>query len=383
MIATYLTRLALTEFRSYRWLELAPGPGSVLLLGPNGAGKTNILEAISLLGPGRGLRRAELGELRQLDSDTGRWGVSATVQHGSTQHQLATGRDPAAETEKRIAQVDGATAPVGSLADFLPLSWLTPEMDRLLGGDKAERRRFYDRLVASFDPAHSARLSRYDKQARERLLLLVEGQADETWLGTLETEMAQSAVAIAAARLALCEAVNARAPEIAGQFPVLRLSFTTGPEAWLQQDDATTVEDRLRAAYHASRARDRRAESTGDGPSRSDITAIYVARRMPADLCSTGEQKALLITLLMTHAALVAQARHQTPILLLDEVASHLDPQRRQALFATLHSLGCQLWMTGTEQALFSGFPGVLTTYEIANGKASGTAGRNAKKTLS
>ncbi len=369
MIATYLTRLALTEFRSYRWLELAPGPSSVLLLGPNGAGKTNILEAISLLGPGRGLRRAELGELRQMDAQEGRWGVNAIIQHGSSQHQLSTGRDAAAEAEKRIAQVDGATAPVGSLADFLPLSWLTPEMDRLLGGDKAERRRFYDRLVTSFDPAHSARLSRYDKQARERLTLLIKG-GDDVWIATLETEMAQSAVAIAAARLALAEAINTRAPEIAGQFPVLRLSFASGPEAWLQTDDATTVEDRLRSAYHASRARDRRAETTGDGPSRSDLVATYVARRMPADLCSTGEQKALLITLLMTHAALVAQSRHQTPILLLDEVASHLDPQRRQALFTTLHSLGCQLWMTGTEQALFSGFPGVLSTYEIARGTA-------------
>ena len=370
MTATHITRLTLSDFRSYRWLELNPGPGSVVLLGPNGAGKTNILEALSLLGPGRGLRRAELAELRQIGASDSHWGIAATLQQGALQHQLATGRDASADAEKRIARVDGATAPISALADFLPLSWLTPEMDRLLGGDKAERRRFFDRLVAGFDPAHTGRLARYDKLARERLALLLSPEGDEVWLGSLERDMAEAAVAIAAARLALAEAITARAPEIAGQFPVVALAFAAGPELWLRQDSATEVEERLREAYYLARARDRRSETTGEGPSRSDLTATYVARAMPADMCSTGEQKALLITLLLSHAALVTRARGIAPVLLLDEVASHLDAQRRQALFGTLHALGCQLWMTGTEAELFHGFPGPLNAWQITHGQA-------------
>ena len=378
MTATYITRLALTEFRSYHWLELVPGASSVALLGPNGAGKTNILEALSLLGPGRGLRRAELANLKKFgptaptDALSSGWGVVATLQQNNRQHELGTGRaeNSANTPASRSAQVDGSPAPLGALAEFLPVSWLTPEMDRLLGGDKGDKRRFFDRLVASFDPAHSGRLARYDKLARERLMLLISGAGDDTWISTLETDMAESAIAIAAARLALANAINDKAPQIAGQFPVVRISFAEGPETWLARQAATDVEEKLREGFFATRARDRKAETTEIGPARSDFTALYVAKNMPADLCSTGEQKALLITLILAHAALVGEVRETMPILLLDEVASHLDSARRQALFGTLHMLGCQLWMTGTESELFRGFPGVLTSYEIGPGTA-------------
>lgn len=375
MSATFITRLALTEFRSYRWLELLPGPSSVALVGPNGAGKTNILEAISLLGPGRGLRRAELGSLRQIGpQNSGSWGVVATLRQENSHHELGTARSSGGDgTDKRTAQVDGSPAPLSALADFLPLSWLTPEMDRLLGADKGDKRRFFDRLVASFDPAHSGRLARYDKLARERLFLLITNSPDDTWLATLESDMAESAIAIAAARLALANAINEKAPQIAGQFPVVRITFAEGPETWLASHAAVEVEEKLREGYESTRIRDRKAESTEIGPARSDYTATYVAKNMPADLCSTGEQKALLITLLLAHAALVAEVRQITPILLLDEVASHLDSARRHALFGTLHALGCQVWMTGTETQLFRGFPGTLSLYEIGPGTAKKT----------
>lgn len=368
MSATFITRLALTEFRSYRWLELLPGTSSVALAGPNGAGKTNILEAISLLGPGRGLRRADLAALKQMGPNSASsWGVVATLRQGSQQHELGTSRD---SDDKRAAQVDGSPAALSALGDFLPVSWLTPEMDRLLGADKGDKRRFFDRLVASFDPAHTGRLARYDKLARERLFLLISGSTDDTWLTTLESDMAEASIAIAAARLALANAVNDKAPQVAGQFPVVKISFAEGPETWLARAAATEVEEKLREGFHNSRARDRRAESTEIGPARSDYTATYVARNMPADLCSTGEQKALLITLILAHAALVAEVRGVVPVLLLDEALSHLDSVRRHALFGSLHALGCQLWMTGTESELFRGFPGPLTCYEIVAGSA-------------
>ncbi len=371
MSATHITRLALTDFRSYRWLELTPGAGSVALLGPNGAGKTNILEAISLLGPGRGLRRAEVSTLKTINGSGTGWGVVGTVQQGSGQHQLATARASSDDgTDKRTAQIDGNNASLSALGDFLPLSWLTPDMDRLLGAERGDKRRFFDRLVSSFDPAHTGRLARYDKLARERLQILINGPQDEAWLATLESDMAEAAVAIAAGRLALAGALNERAPAIAGQFPVVRIAFAEGPEAWLAHDPSLVIEERLKDAFRASRPRDRRTETTEAGPARSDFTAFYVAKNMPADLCSTGEQKALLITLLMAHAALVAEMRGVTPVLLLDEVASHLDAGRRQALYGTLHALGCQVWMTGTEIDLFRPFPGPLTCYEIGPGNA-------------
>lgn len=370
-VATHITRLALTDFRSYRWLELTPGAGSVALVGPNGAGKTNILEAISLLGPGRGLRRAEVSSLKTINGASGGWGVVGTVQQGSAHHTLGTARASTEDgTDKRTAQIDGNPSPLTALGDFLPLSWLTPDMDRLLGADRGDKRRFFDRLVTGFDPAHTGRLARYDKLARERLQILINGPFDEAWISTLESDMAEAAVAIAAGRLALAGALNERAPTIAGQFPVVRLTFAEGPEAWLAHDPALAIEEKLKEAFYTSRARDRRTETTEAGPARSDYTATYVAKNMPADLCSTGEQKALLITLLMAHAALVAEMRGVTPVLLLDEVASHLDSARRQALYGTLHALGCQVWMTGTETELFRPFPGPLTCYQIGPGNA-------------
>lgn len=367
-----ITRLALTHFRSYAWLELTPGAASVALTGPNGTGKTNILEAISLLLPGRGLRKADLADVRQFTADEQQpWGVVAHVENGPERHTLGTARDASGETEKRAAQIDNNPAPLSHLSDHIALSWLTPEMDRLLADSPGDKRRFFDRLVAAFDPAHTGRLTRLEKQLRERVTLLQQpGSYDATWMATLEDELASTSVAIAAARQQLLAAINARAPQVAGQFPCLELRIKHGIELQLRDMPALTVEDNLRAAYARTRTRDAQSGSVEVGAHRTDIQAFYTAKNTPADVCSTGEQKALMITLLISHASLVREARGAAPILLLDEVASHLDSTRRQALFTALHALGCQVWMTGVESALFTGFPGPLATYQVGPGIA-------------
>jgi DNA replication and repair protein RecF len=368
-----ITRLALTHFRSYAWLELTPGPASVALAGPNGTGKTNILEAISLLIPGRGLRRADLADIKQFTAAAEQpWGVVATTEGPTGQHQLATGRgDASNDREKRTAQIDNHPSGISAFADHLAMSWLTPDMDRLLADAPGDKRRFFDRLVAAFDGAHAGRLTRYEKLLRERMALLTQAPSyDATWMETLEADMAATAVAIAAARVALLEAINARAPAVAGQFPCIELRIKHGIELQLHDTPALTVEDDIRAALWRTRGRDAQTGSVDVGAHRTDIQAHYTAKNTPAEVCSTGEQKALMITLLLTHASLVAEARGAPPILLLDEVASHLDSARRQALFTALHALGAQIWMTGVETTLFKGFPGPLSTYQIGPGSA-------------
>ncbi|MGE3770076.1 MAG: DNA replication/repair protein RecF [Bdellovibrionales bacterium] len=367
-----VTRLALTHFRSYAWLELTPGPASVALAGPNGTGKTNILEAISLLIPGRGLRRAELSEVKQMTAAAEQpWGIVAAVEGPEGTQQLATGRETSADNEKRTAQLNNNPASISDFADYIALSWLTPEMDRMLAEGPGDKRRFFDRLVAAFDPAHTGRLTRYEKQLRERVALLTQpGGYDHTWMETLEDELAATAVAIAAARMHLMQALNEKAPGVAGQFPCVDLRIKHGIEIQLRDNPALTVEDNLRATFVRTRGRDAQYQTVEAGAHRTDIQAFYTAKNTPAEMCSTGEQKALMITLLLTHASLVAEARGAAPILLLDEVASHLDSARRQALFTSLHALGAQVWMTGVETGLFKGFPGPLVTYQIGVGSA-------------
>lgn len=367
-----ITRLALTAFRSYAWLELSPGPASVALIGPNGSGKTNILEAISLLIPGKGLRRADLADVRQMTAtDETAWGVVATTEGPYGVQQLATARDISANGgEKRTAQKNNNPCSIGDLGEALAISWLTPEMDRLLAESVGDKRRFFDRLVSAFDPAHNGRLTRYEKLLRERVALLVGPSCDETWMQTLESEIASTAVALAAARLHLMDEVNVRAPLVAGPFPVVEIQVKHGIELLLRNQPALTVEDELREQLRCTRGRDAQNQSVEVGAHRTDLVASYRAKNTPAELCSTGEQKALLTTLMLTHAALVADARGATPILLLDEVASHLDSARRQALFTALHALGAQVWMTGVESALFKGFPGPLVSYQITPGMA-------------
>jgi DNA replication and repair protein RecF len=329
-----VTRLSLTDFRSYADALLAPGPGFVILTGENGAGKTNILEALSLLSPGRGLRGAALGEMARRGGPGG-FAVAARV--GDV--DVGTGATAAAP-ERRQVRINGAPASANSLSERLSVLWLTPAMDRLFADAASGRRRFLDRLVLALRPDHAMHSARYDAAMRARNKLLAEdGPWDEAWLDALEARMAEHGAAISEARATTVSALAERlaaAPE--GPFARAVIALEGGEPTDLA----------------ASRPRDSAAGRTLAGPHRADLLVTHQAKNQPAGLCSTGEQKALLIGLILAHADLVAERTQRRPILLLDEIAAHLDPSRRGALFARLADAGGQVWMTGTEPGLFA-----------------------------
>lgn len=348
-----VTRLVLTDFRNHREAVLAPGSGFVVLSGENGAGKTNVLEAVSLLAPGRGLRRAPLGEIAR-QGGSGGFGVAATL--GDV--ELGTGTQAQAP-ERRLVRINGAPAAATSLAEWVTVLWLTPAMDRLFVEGPGERRRFLDRLTLALAPTHATHATRYEAAMRDRNRLLAEeGAPDPGWLAALEARMAEHGAAIDAARretVALLAERVAAQPE--GAFARAGLAL----EGW--QGDAAA----LAAALREGRRRDAAAGRTLTGPHRADLAVTHLGKRQPAQLCSTGEQKALLLGLVLAHAELVADRTGRAPILLLDEVAAHLDPERRAALFARLGSAG-QVWMTGTEPELFAAVPGEATRYRLGDG---------------
>jgi DNA replication and repair protein RecF len=332
-----VSRLTLTDFRSYASATIEPGRGFVLLFGENGAGKTNLLEAVSMLAPGRGLRGAGLSEMAKRGGGSA-WAVAAKL--GDT--EIGTGT-LASAPERRQVRVSGAAASVNSLSEWLSVLWLTPAMDRLFAGSAGERRRFLDRLVLALEPGHAHHATRYDAAMRARNKLLAEDSWDEAWLASLEAAMDEHGVAIAEARertVAALDAQLARAPE--DQFARAAIALA----GWETAD--------LASALKANRSRDASAGRAIEGPHRQDLAVLHRAKRMPAAQSSTGEQKALLLGLVLAHAELVAERRGEPPILLLDEVAAHLDPKRRAALFARLEGRG-QVWMTATEASLFDG----------------------------
>ena len=335
-----LSRLILTDFRNHADLVLATGPGFVVLTGDNGAGKTNILEAVSLLAPGRGLRRAPLGEMAR-QGGPGGFGVAATLGDDTA---IATGAQPPA-TERRVVRVNGAPTAATALAEWLTVLWLTPAMDRLFAAAASERRRFLDRLTLALAPGHAVHSNRYEAAMRARNRLLAEDRpADPEWLSALEAQMAEHGAAIDAARRDTVTALAVRlvaAPE--GPFARAGLAL----EGW--SDTGGT----LAADLAAGRGRDAVAGRALAGPHRSDLAVTHLGKAQPAALCSTGEQKALLLGLILAHADLVAERTRRAPLLLLDEVAAHLDPMRRAALFERLAGKG-QVWMTGTEPAMFA-----------------------------
>ena len=346
-----ISRLSLTDFRSYPSTAVEPGPGFVLLYGDNGAGKTNLLEAVSLLAPGRGLRGAALSEMARKGA-SGSFAVAAKL--GET--DMGTGTQPSAP-ERRQVRINGAPAAVNSLGEWLSVLWLTPAMDRLFTGGAGDRRRFLDRLVLALEPGHAHHSTRYDAAMRARNKLLAEPDAaDPTWLAALEEALAEHGMAIAEARartVALLEDRLAGAPEDEFARGSLRL------EGWAEVD--------LAALLRSNRARDAAAGRTTEGPHRQDLAVTHRGKQIAAELASTGEQKALLLGLVLAHAELVAERRGAPPILLLDEVAAHLDPKRRAALFGRLEGRG-QVWMTGTEAALFDGI-GEASRFLIQPGK--------------
>ncbi|MBV9523602.1 MAG: DNA replication/repair protein RecF [Alphaproteobacteria bacterium] len=357
-----VTRLQLTQFRCYRDARLDVASHPVVLTGPNGAGKTNLLEAISFLAPGRGLRRARLGEIDRRGSPepAAAWAVSAALATPRGTVRIGTGREASPSgVERRIVRIDGVPArSQTALAEHVNLVWLTPQMDRLLLEGAGPRRRFLDRLVYGFDPDHAGRCAAYDQAMRERGKLLREGPQDAAWLSALEESMARHGIAIVAARREVAARLDAACTAAVAGFPCAMLELAGTVEEWLQEMPALAAEERLLQRLGAGRRHDAESGGAAVGPHRSDLRVRHGATQAPAEQCSTGEQKALLIAILLAHARLQAALWGAAPIMLLDEVAAHLDRARRRALFAELGALGVQSWMTGTEAELFADLRG-------------------------
>ena len=376
-----LTRLTLTDFRNYAGLRLDVAAQLVALSGPNGAGKTNLLEAISLLGPGRGLRGAGFDELAR-HGGAGTWAIAAELATPGGPVSLGTGwsgrPDGEAGTQSRLVVIDGhVEKSSGALGQHMRVMWLTPAMDRLFAGPASDRRRFLDRLVAAFDPEHGSRALVFEKVMRERNLLLEEPRADTAWLASLEAHMAEAAVAIAAARLMATESLQNHIHEsrATSAFPWGEIRVEGEVETLLSAMPAVRAEDEYRRLLADSRRLDRAAGRTLRGPHRSDLAVVHGPKSMAAELCSTGEQKALLIALILAQARAVKEGAGVAPLLLLDEVAAHLDRARREALFVALGGLGCQAWMTGTDAGLFDGLGNNAAVFHVEAGAIAQVAG--------
>lgn len=390
-------RLVLTDFRNFASLRLAPETRPVVLTGANGAGKTNLLEAVSFLVPGKGLRDARLGEVDRRDAPQGAaWAVAATLDTPEGRVDIGTGRDPASprdpsatpQTEeaiaaperggsRRLVRIDGVPVRgTAALAEMVSAVWLTPAMDRLFAEGAGGRRRFLDRVVYGFDASHAGRVWVYERALRGRARLLrhgsgdgrPQGSADQVWLAALEESMAATGVAVAAARREMVARLNVACAQENGPFPGAQVEMAGEVDGWLDEGPALEAEERLRAALLASRARDAESGGAARGPHRSDLVVRHRAKDTAAGLCSTGEQKALLISIILAVAKLNLEDNGAPPLLLLDEVAAHLDCERRDALFGRLGDLGVQAWITGTDKALFRALHGRAQFFHVANG---------------
>lgn len=371
----HLTRLKLADFRNYAQLSLALRPGAVVFTGENGAGKTNLLEAISFLSPGRGLRRATLAEVARGASASG-FAIHATLHGPFGECEIGTGTMGGQEEAEplRKVRINGATARTADeLTDWLRVIWLTPAMDALFTGPAGDRRRFLDRLVLAIDPAHGRRAADYEKAMRARNRLLAEDTRDTRWFEAIETQMAETGTAIAAARAELVRLLTGMIAKLPGDGPFPRsvLALSGQLEEQVAQRAAVDVEESFRAALAQGRARDRAAGRTLEGPHRADLMVRHAPKDQPAELCSTGEQKALLIGIVLAHARLTGEVAGSAPILLLDEIAAHLDAGRRAALFAILDDLNCQYFMTGTEASLFDSLAGRAQFLTVSGGEVS------------
>lgn len=362
-------RLTLTDFRSYERIDLEFDGRPVALSGPNGAGKTNLLEAISLLGPGRGIRHARLDELPRIGS-AGGWAVSARLECESDERSLGVGSGEG-DIDRRVCRIDGASAPGPSaFADCLRLIWLTPAQDRLFVEGAGERRRFLDRMAMALDPAIARVSSDYETAMRQRQRLLDEKSRDEAWFAALELQMAENGVALAAARRDMAGALVAAAVEDdSAAFPAADIALEGDIEAALAYQPAAEVEEDFAARLKANRRIDAEAGRALAGPHRSDLLVTHRAKSRAARHCSTGEQKALLIGLVLANARALSLKPDGAPlVLLLDEIAAHLDEARRAALFDILDDLGFQCFMTGTDAALFDAWGPRAQTFEVKNG---------------
>lgn len=371
-----LRRLRLTDFRNYAALSLDLDGRHVVLTGDNGAGKTNLLEAVSFLTPGRGLRRAAYGDVARSGA-AGGFAIHVTLDGPDGEAEIGTGtaETGAGGTEQgRRIRINGANArSAEDLLEWLRVVWLTPAMDGLFTGPAGDRRRFLDRLVLAIDPAHGRRSADYEKAMRSRNRLLAEDRRDESWLAAIEAQMAETGIAIAAARAELVRLLKGMIERLPDDtpFPKSTIALTGTYEEGALKQPAVDLEEAFRARMAEGRPADRAAGRTLDGPHRCDLEVRHRPKHMPAALCSTGEQKALLVGLVLAHARLTGDMAGMAPILLLDEIAAHLDAGRRAALFAILDDLNCQAFMTGTDAALFSSLQGRAQFFSVAHGTVS------------
>ena len=365
-----LNRLQVQDFRNYETLEVAIGADLVALVGENGAGKTNLLEAISLLAPGRGLRRADLAEASRIGGP-GRWAIAADIE--TTQGSIAMGTGVEPGEPGRKYRLDRATVPSATrFAEHIRIIWLTPAQDGLFSGTAGERRRYLDRLVLAVDPGHGARVNALERALRSRNRLLEDERYDPAWASAIEREIAETGVAVAAARfetIARLSALIERHRADDALFPHAVVALDGEIECRAGNEPAADTEDWFRTKLRETRARDRAAGRTLTGPQTCDLKVRHGPKDVPAERASTGEQKALLIGLLLAQARLVEEMSGITPIMLLDEIAAHLDPLRRRALYQRLATLGGQVFMTGTDAGLFEGLGAASLLIEVINGR--------------
>ena len=376
----FLAVLTLTDFRTYARLkfEAPAGPGLIVLTGPNGSGKTNLLEAISFFAPGRGLRAAAVAEPTRWGAAPAApgsrpaWAAAARLRGPEGERQIGTGLDPLASApERRLIHVDGAPARAqGRLAEAFAVHWLTPVLERLFQDGAKARRKFIDSVAVGLDAAHAERVRSYDQAARERIRLLTgpPESCDPAWLASLEAGMAETGTALACARIAAAEKLDAACRAARGPFPGARVAMAGALEDWLASGPALAAEERLARALAETRERDRLTATTGAGPQRGDMAVAHALKGLPAAQCSTGEQKALLVALVLGASDLVAASRGARPVLLLDEVAAHLDRVRREALFASLLDSGGQVWLAGADPEPFDWLRGRARFYAAREG---------------
>ncbi len=360
--------LTVREFRSWERVGIETGPEPVVLTGANGAGKTNLLEALSFLAPGRGLLGARLQDIPRRGGG-GPWTVVADVATGGDRVRIGTGAAGEDGSRGRLVRIDGENRKSpAALAEIVPMVWLTPAMDSLFRDPPQARRRFLDRLVSVHDPLHARRIAAFERAMRERLRLLREDCRDASWLAALEDTMAGTGVAVAAARCAFRDLLKPVLAAGLRPFPGAILEIAGAVEDWIAAMPAVDAETRFRDRLEAVRRRDAEHGTTGDGPHRTDLAVTHLETGMEASLCSTGQQKALVIAILLASAQLGAQRR--PPLLLLDDVVAHLDRPARESLLALVESLGLQAWMTGTDEGPFEALGGRARFLRIAGGPA-------------